>query len=70
MHDFLLHESSAFIVSQSHLATASDPSKCLCKWWRKGATGTKEDPGSARGAVTRSVPAVTGLEQAKTVLKS
>jgi hypothetical protein len=37
---------------------------------RKGATGTKEDQGLARGAVTRSVPAVTGQGPAKTILKS
>jgi hypothetical protein len=36
----------------------------------KGATGTKEDQGSERGAVTRSVPAVTWQGQARTVFKS
>jgi len=32
MHDFLLQESSAFMVSQGHLAAAGDPSKYSCKW--------------------------------------
>ena len=32
MHDSLIHESSVFMVSQGHLATAGDPSKFSCKW--------------------------------------
>ena len=32
MHEFLLQESSAFMVSQRHLATAGDPSKFSGKW--------------------------------------
>jgi hypothetical protein len=32
MHDFLHHESTAFMVSQGHFATAGDPSKFSCKW--------------------------------------
>jgi hypothetical protein len=32
MPEFLLHESSAFMVSQGHLAAAGDPSKFSCKW--------------------------------------
>ena len=32
MHDFLMQESSAFMVSQNHWAAAGDPSKFSCKW--------------------------------------
>ena len=32
MHDFLVQESSAFMVSQNHWAAAGDPSKFSCKW--------------------------------------
>ena len=32
MHEFLLQESSAFMVSQGHLAAAGDQSKFSCKW--------------------------------------